>query len=289
MPNSINYSSIFTQNLDKLIEQTATTSWMTANASRVKYNGGDEFKLAVIGLDALSDYDRADGFATGAISFDWKTYTFDYDRGRKFRIDAMDTDETNFVLDASTAMGEFVRTKVVPEVDMVRLAKLAGYGSEVPANASGAIATLKDAIIAIRNTGYDGQLVAHVSFDFLRKLEDDLSDKLGVINFNGIDFPALQDTILIPTVADRLVSAVKKDGTTKVISKADNAVDLELIITGVEVPLGIVKHNPFKVINPEANQEADAYDVHYRLYHTLVVEYNKTGIVKYVVKNGGSF
>ena len=281
MANTLEYAKVFNTNLDKAIEQSAKTAWMEANASRVKYNGGNEFKIAKIGLDGLTDYDRADGFATGAVTLDWETKQFKYDRGRKFRIDAMDVDETNFVVDASTVLGEFTRVEAAPEIDMVRIAELAGYGTELEANAKGALATLKDAVVEIRDLGYEGQLVAHVTYNFFRGLEDAMAGQLGTINVDGIDFPALEDVALIPTVSSRMVSAVKKDGN-KAIVKGDEAKDLDLIITGFDVPLGIVKHNVTKVITPEVNQEADAYDIHYRNYHTLEVEDNKADAILFV-------
>ena len=57
---------------------------------------------------------------------------FNYDRGRKFSVDAMDNEET-----AGLAFGklasEFIRTKAVPEMDAVRFASYAainGIGSK---------------------------------------------------------------------------------------------------------------------------------------------------------------
>lgn len=284
MANTIEYAKIFTQTLDQLIEQAPTTAWMTANESRVQYNGGNEFKIAKIELDGLNDYDRATGYEDGAVTLEWETKTFKYDRGRKFRLDAMDVDESNFVANATTVLNEFARTKVVPEIDLLRISELAALGNVMTAGAT-AQATLKDAVVEIRDTGYDGQLVAHVTWDFLRQLEDELAGKLGSIEVNGISYPALGDVALIPTVASRMMTGVKKNALTGVYEKDSvDGLDLDLLITGVDVPLGIVKHNPFKIITPELNQEADAYDIHYRVYHTLEVEDNKAPVVVYVVK-----
>lgn len=78
-------------------------------------------------MDGLANYDRqADsGYTKGSIKYEYKTYTMTQDRGRKFQIDSQDVDETNFVLTATTIMGEFQRTKVIPELDAYRLSKLA--------------------------------------------------------------------------------------------------------------------------------------------------------------------
>lgn len=283
MANVLEYAKVFNSNLDKLIVQTAKTSWMEANASQVKYNGGDEFKLANIVLDGLKDYDRADGFASGAVTLDWQTKQFKYDRGLRFRLDEMEVDETNFVIDAGTVLGEFVRTKAAPEVDMVRIAELAGFGTELVANALGDLETFKDAIVKIRDAGYEGQLVAHVTYDFLRKLEASAPFGLGQITVDEIVFPALEDVALIPTVSTNMVTAIEKDAVTEEIKKDVAADDLAFIMTGKDVPLGIVKHNISKIVLPKDNQLADAYDIHYRNYHTLEVADNKKDIIFYAL------
>ena len=44
------------------------------------------------------------------------------DRGRKFQLDAMDVDETNFVATATSVMNVFQEEKVVPEIDKLSVA-----------------------------------------------------------------------------------------------------------------------------------------------------------------------
>ncbi len=60
------------------------------------------------------------------------------DRGRKFLLDAMDVNETNFVASAGTVMGEFQRLHVAPEVDAYRISKVV---SDVTAKKSANILT----------------------------------------------------------------------------------------------------------------------------------------------------
>ena len=87
MANTINYAALFQSNLDKLMEQSITTAWAEANANRVQYNGGNEIKIAKLGLDGLADYSRATGYEDGSVTLEWETHKFAYDRGRKFTID----------------------------------------------------------------------------------------------------------------------------------------------------------------------------------------------------------
>lgn len=127
MANTIQYATILQNSLDKQIIQEAVTGWMDANAGQVKYNGGKEVKIPQLSMDGLANYDRnaESGYTKGSIKFEYKTYEMTQDRGRKFQLDAMDVDETSFVLQATTIMGEFQRTQVAPEIDAYRLSKLA--------------------------------------------------------------------------------------------------------------------------------------------------------------------
>ena len=54
------------------------------------------------------------------------------DRGRSFNLDAMDVNESNFIATAGNVMGEFQRTKVVPEIDAYRISKLASARLKQP-------------------------------------------------------------------------------------------------------------------------------------------------------------
>ena len=125
MPNTLEYSKIFQPVLDKQIVQESTTGWMEVNSKLVQYSGGNEVKLPSIVMDGLADYDRSSGYVDGAVTLTWDTYKLTQDRGRKFQLDAMDVDETNFVATAGTVMGEFQRTLVVPEIDAYRYSAIA--------------------------------------------------------------------------------------------------------------------------------------------------------------------
>ena len=122
--NTLQYSTIFQTELDKQMEHLTLTSWMDANAGQVKYNGGAEVKIPKMSLVGLGDYDRDEGYKQGAITLEYETFKMTQDRGRKFLLDAMDVNETNFVASAGTVMGGFQRVHVAPEVDAYRISKV---------------------------------------------------------------------------------------------------------------------------------------------------------------------
>ena len=49
------------------------------------------------------------------------------DRGTSFLLDAMDVDESNFMVSAANVTSEFQKDQVVPEIDAYRYSKLAAY------------------------------------------------------------------------------------------------------------------------------------------------------------------
>ena len=144
---------------------------MEANAGQVRYSGGAEVKIPKIALQGLGAYDRDNGYQQGAINLSYETRTMTQDRGRKFQLDPMDVDETNFVATASTVMGEFQRMWVVPEIDAYRLSKLIttaitkgtmveyGYTPEKTTM----LEKVKTGISKIRDNGYNGDLVIHMA------------------------------------------------------------------------------------------------------------------------------
>lgn len=281
MPNSIAYATLFQDGLDKVLAQEAVTNWAELNASRVKYNGGDTVNIGKLTMDDLADYDRATGYKTGDVTLEWETHKFRYDRGRKFSIDAMDVDESNFLVTASNVMGEFVRTISIPEVDLIRIAGMAGKAHvDNKKDVSGAgvdpLKAFKDGIVAVRDAGYAGQLVAHVTYDYLNELELKMAGQLTSVTFTvgGIDttFKAIDGVALIPTTSDRMHSAVKN--TAGAIEK--DGVPLKFLIAGKDIPIAVAKHNPVRTFTPEQNQDADAYVLNYRIYHDIWVEDNKT-------------
>lgn len=277
MANNLQYAQIFQEGLDLVLEQAPVTNWMTADSSRVQYNGGNEYKFAKLTMDGLSDYSRATGFVDGDVTLVWETKTFAYDRGRTFSLDAMDYDETKFQASAPNIMGEFARTKVSPEVDLTRIARLASNAETANvvelANFDTALEDFKKGVAAVREAGYDGRLMSHVSYEFMNALELRFANQLGAETFaiNGVDttFKVLDGVALIPTVSSRMHTAVAKDESTKVISGAGDKI--AFFITGISVPNAIVKHDKVRTFTPDENQEKDAWKLDYRVYHDCIV------------------
>jgi hypothetical protein len=297
MANVIQYATIFQNELDKAAVHDMLTGWMDANAGKVKYTGGKEVKIPQLSVDGLGDYDRgsAGGYAGGDIKFEYKTYEMTQDRGRKFSIDAMDVDESGFVLTAGNIMGEFQRTKVIPEIDAYRLSALAtkaiGISGDTNAAYSYSVGSttilekIKNGIKVVRENGYNGQLVIHASYDTVNALELAMSNKIASVTFaqGGINtqVPAIDNCPIIPTPSNRLYSSITLyDGVTEGQKaggyiKGVSGIDANFIIVPRDIPIAITKQDVMRIFDPMTNQQANAWSLDYRRYHDIWVLENK--------------
>lgn len=301
--NTLATATLFQQTLDQVVVQEALTGWMEANAGQVLYNGGAEVKIPKIALQGLGKYDRDSGYNRGSITLSYETKTMTQDRGRKFQLDAMDVNETNFVATAATVMGEFQRVHVVPEIDAYRLSKLITAAitldtnvtySYTPAEAT-ILKEVKKGISKIRNAGYNGELVIHMTADALLELETALAGKITDVTFSqgGIDtrVPSVDKCPIIPTPQNRMYSAITLyDGKTVGQEaggyvKGVDALEANFIIVPRNVPIAISKQDVMRIFDPMTNQDANAWAMDYRRFHDLWTLENKENLIYVNIKD----
>lgn len=305
--NTLATATNFQKALDLLAVREAVTGWMEANAGQVIYNGGAEVKIPKMNVQGLGDYDRDNGYQMGSATLEYETKKMTQDRGRKFQLDSMDVDETNFVATASSVMGEFQRTQVIPEIDAYRLSKIATeainanvagmvqYGYTPGAANTSALRKVKEGIAAIRDLGYNGPLVVHATDTFVLELELELANKISVVDFKkgGIvtKVPAIDDVPIIPTPANRMVTAIKlNDGKTAGqekggFEKGATAKDINFEIMPLKTPLAISKQDKMRIFDPNTYQKADAWAMDYRRFHDLWILENKLNSIYVSIKD----
>ena len=157
MANSITLFKKYIDLLDEVYQNASVTSALDGDMTLVQMGANtNEIVIPKISMDGLADYDRNGGYVHGDVTLTNETVKFNYDRGRKFTVDAMDNEET-----AGLAFGklaaEFIRTKVVPEMDAFRFATYAGTTGISKATAD----TLADGAAVLAALG--AELYANVS------------------------------------------------------------------------------------------------------------------------------
>ena len=150
MANSITLFKKFIDKLDEVYKQSAKTSILDGDSSLVQMGANaNEIIIPKISMDGLADYSRNGGYVDGDVTLTNETVQFNYDRGRAFSVDAMDNEETAGIAFGKLA-SEFIRTKVVPELDAFRFAKYAGLTGISKVSAGATLSTGADVISALR-------------------------------------------------------------------------------------------------------------------------------------------
>ena len=294
MANTLEFSKIFQPVLDKQIVQEATTGWMEANAGQVKYNGGDEVKIPSMVMDGLGDYNRQTGYVDGDVTLTWNTYKLTQDRGRRFHLDAMEVDETNFVATAGSVMGEFQRTQVIPEIDAFRyskiatLAKGANNSRDLTVTSANALDELiQDLAVLEDKIGVQSNVIVTLSPLMIQLLAANERFKNltteAVLKQGGLDLrlTSVNGNALRKVTSKLLKSKfVFQDGKTSGQEKggfavATGAQDINWLITTQDAPIAISKTDVVRVFDPLTNQNANAWRMDYRKFHDLWIPKGK--------------
>jgi hypothetical protein len=299
--NLENISVKMTDELDQAVAQKPITGFMADNNLRGKFVGAKTVMIPAMNISGLGDYDRDTGFVSGTVSVSAKPYTLAMDRGRSFQLDREDHDETGIADLAGQIMGEFVRTKVVPEVDAYVLSKLAGYAYSEGQTVEGTPATdaytmLTEAIANAQNeVGYDEELVAFVDGKMLNALQnsEEISRHLVMNDFKKGELhtqvTSLNGVAILPVPDSRMKTAYDfYDGTTAGqeaggFTPAANAKSIGLLLVPRRAASLIKKTEQVRCFDPAHNLKADAWKLDYRLYYDVVLKDSlKGGICTYV-------
>ena len=270
MANSITLSKIYTNLLDEVYKNSALTAVLESDASLARAGANaNEIVIPKLSMSGLADYKRNSGYVNGDVTLNWETVQFNYERGRMFQIDDMDNEETQNVAFGRLA-GEFIRTKVVPELDAFRFATYAsttGAGS-----ATGTLATGADVVGALRT-----------ATSAMDEAEVPMEDRhlfitptlLGLVQ--DMDTTKSREVLsrfasITPVPQTRFYSAIELlDGKTGGeekggFKKADLGVELNFEIIHKPATLQFTKHAVPKIIAPAQNPDADAWKYGYRNY-----------------------
>ena len=278
MANNIELMKQYVALLDKVYAKDAKTSVL--DSSNVVQQGANANEILVpkMSMDGLADYNKDTGYVNGSVSLEYETLVCDYDRGRKFQVDAMDNQETANIAFGQLA-GEFIRTKVAPEIDAWRFSKYAGVsgiGTASNAYADGK-ATLKG-LRAGRDTIANAEAELATCYLFinpaLRGMIDDLdtfSSRAAMNGFAGI----------VEVPAARFFSKV-----TLGANGFTGSAPINFAIIDKQAVQQYQKHVVPKSFTPDQNQNADAYIYTYRtLGLASVFDNKKAGVYIDTVKS----
>ena len=252
-------------------------------------------------MDGLSDYYRAnggdtgtgyssypngDGYKVGNVETSWEIFRLEYDRGKQFRIDDVDNDESAGLIIANLVK-EFVSRHVVPEIDAVRFAKLSKYAKSSLGNLkTGAIADnnilkefnegfewlfehgvpQEDIIIFVKPSVYT-QMINSTE---LTRYIGQADYKNGEITFKVTTYNGCP---LVQVPSSRFYTDVVTGNGSFYPSTSAKAINYMMVSKKAVVP--VVKVDKSKTFSPEVVQDFDGYKMNFRLHHDIIVPKNK--------------
>lgn len=290
MANSIQTFKKYIDLLDEVYKNASKTSMLDGDNSLVKAGSNThEIVIPKISMDGLGDYSRNGGYVDGDVTLTNETVAFNYDRGRAFTVDAMDNEETAGVAFGKLA-SEFIRTKVVPEMDAFRFAQYAGTTGISKVSAGATLSTGENVISALRAgvTKMDeDEVPSEDRYLFITPTLYGLIRDMDTTKSKDV-LTGFAQVILVPQA--RFYTAITLyDGKTDTSSqdsgvnqkpggyvKATAGKDINFMIIHKPALMQYTKHTVSKIITPEENQTADAYKFPYRAYGLADVYENKT-------------
>ena len=137
MANVIALAKKYTRLVDEKYQKESLTNDLTSPASLAREGANaKEILYRQVGVSGLGDYSRNSGYTNNSVTVEWKTATFNYDRGTKITLDTMDNEETmgDTYLIAQNSLQTY---QVAPEGDAFTFATIAGKEGISVANESG--------------------------------------------------------------------------------------------------------------------------------------------------------
>lgn len=280
MLNNIVLAKGYLSLLDEVYRSASVTADLTSDPSLIRQGANvNELIYPQIDVSGLGDYDRNSGYTHGAVNVQWKSALFNYDRGTRIAVDAMDNQET-FDIAFGAVGAALQREKVAPEADAFTFATLAGTsGISIgdTATFTSAIEFL-EALLEAKNTmdedevPEEGRILYATPTLLNGVMALDTNKSREVLNAFSVRKKVPQSRFY--TAIDLLDG--KSDGEELGhYKKAASGKDINFMIVHKPAVLKWDKHTVSSIISPDSNPDSDAYISKYRKYGIVDVYKNK--------------
>lgn len=263
MANTIALRKQYSTLLDEVYKLASLTAVLDGPNELIREGANaNEILIPKMSMQGLANYNKQTGYVAGDVTLEYETKKCTYDRGRMFTVDAMDNIESAGIAFGRLS-GEFLRTKVVPELDAWRLASYAQISgittvSAALADGKAALAALRAARGKIENAEANLAtcylFINPTVYGMIEDLDTSASRK-AIEGFAGI--------IKVPEgrFYNKVTLTASGEGG---FSKASGALAMNFLIIDKQAAIQYQKHTVSKIITPDANQDADAWKFGYR-------------------------
>lgn len=292
MANSIALAKQYVEYLDEVYKLASLTSVLDGPSELIRAGqNAEEICIPKLSMDGQANYSRNSGFVAGDVTLTYETVKCTYDRGRMFQVDVLDNEETMGVAFGRLA-GEYIRTKVAPELDAWRFARYAGTAS-IGTTTAAALSAGANVVAAIRvglNAMGEGEVPETERYLFITPTLLDMIADLDTTKSRDV-LAHFAGIIRVPQ-SRFYTGIVLNDGSTSgqtgggfAKDTTNSAKDINFMIIHKPAVIQYQKHTVPKVVSPEQNQNADAWKFGYRTVGIADVYDNKVAGVYLHKKN----
>lgn len=291
--NAITLAKQFVPLLDEVYAMASLTADLDGNPELVRQGANaNELIIPMLSMQGLGEYSRNSGYVDGDVTLTNETVKCNFDRGRMFNVDVMDDLETAGIAFGRLA-SEFIRTKVVPELDAFRFACYAGTAgiSKVAtpttlADGAAVVAALRAAVQKMDEDEVPVNerhlYITPLLLGYIQDMDTTKSREV-MQNFARVrKVPQTRFYTAIEQKSGKLVTTGEGDSATTVdertggYAKASGGKDINFMVIHKPALIQFPKHIAPKIITPELNQNADGYKFGYRQVGIADVYKNKT-------------
>ena len=281
MANSIAFAKNYTGILDEVYQRASVSACLNSGQNMVRAGrNAKEIMIPKISVTGLGDYSRNSGYKTGAITYEYETKAFNYDRGIKLMADVMDVEESG-VLDCFVAAGsELQRTQVAPEADAFTFSQIAGHSGVrcEDADFDGAeAADILAALRAVTNEMDEKQVSMGSRYLFITPTLKGTLDDFSLAN------PVRSNRVLerfarvveVPQVRFYTKVDLRNGDTEFGYAKATDGKAINFMVVEKSAVIKYDKHVASRVFSPDELENLDAYMMKYRKYGIVELLDNK--------------
>lgn len=270
--NSIAFARNYTSVIDEVYQRASVSGVLNSGRRMVRAgHNAKEILIPKISVTGLGNYTRNVGYKTGAITYEFETKTFNYDRGIRLFADVMDVEEAG-VNDCFVEAGaELQRTQVASEADAFTFAQIAGHTgvTVTPEDLSEATATdILQALREVTSAMDEKQVTLGSRYLFITPRLKGVLDDFSYAN------PTMSNRVLerfarvieVPQVRFYTKIDLKSGDTEFGYAKAAAGKAINFMVVEKSAVIKFDKHVASRVFSPDELESLDSYMMKYRKY-----------------------
>lgn len=281
MPNSIAFARNYVSVIDEVYQGAGVSGVLNSGRRMVRAgHNAKEIMIPMISVTGLGDYTRNVGYKTGAITYEFETKTFNYDRGIRLFADVMDVEEAG-VNDCFVEAGaELMRTQVVPEADAFTFSQIASHTGVTVETENLSEAEAVDVLKALREITSamdEKQVTLGSRYLFITPTLKGVLDDYSYAN------PTMSNRVLerfarvieVPQVRFYTAIDLKSGDTEFGYAKAATGKAINFMVVEKSAVIKFDKHVASRVFSPDELEALDSYMMKYRKYGIVELFDNK--------------